>query len=396
MSISGTQTVLIFILVSVFTHPSLTIDQGKCDQTCQPGSFKVNITGNINCTSMCKPCLKDSITNDTDLTSCMKCQPKEVSNPARTKCQVYGISVYSLARPAGILTLICLSVMAFVLLMAFIVLVKNKNHQLVLMCGYHGLILFLIGCAIVLLSSVPLLAKPSVGGCSVFIGLFSIGLTIIFAVLISRSGFANSFYDENNEIVKRGCGQRPRLHLILLVVSIQLLFLIIGLSAMKPETMELATETWHIRYLECSNWASLVFWVAFAYNVVLSLVGNFLSCSSTDMDERCQELRHVLLSYLMFYVMALLHIILLFRVVNEQLAEGQAILCVLYALGFFLCYIAPKIYIIMYYTKEDGVTIQPERLLHDHEHQESHGTSLIHAKDGYKHHIVGMKVKSVA
>ena len=72
--------------------------------------------------------------------------------------------------------------------------------------------------------------------------------------------------------------------------------------------MELKTEVWNIYYLECSNWASVVFWIGFAYNILLSLGGNFLSCSSTQMDERCQELRHVLVSYLVFYVVALLQV----------------------------------------------------------------------------------------
>ena len=81
--------------------------------------------------------------------------------------------------------------------------------------------------------------------------------------------------------------------------------------------------------------------------------------------------------------------------VNEALAEGQAILCILYTLAFFYSFIVPKLKIILYYTKEDGITIKPDRLLKDHEHHENNATSIIHAKDGYKTHVVGMKIKSI-
>ena len=237
-----------------------------------------------------------------------------------------------------------------------------------------------------------------VSSCSAYIAMFNIGLTSIFAVLISRSAYVNSYYGDDDELVKGGCGNKPRATFMILVLIIQFLFLVVGLAVIAPETMEIETSIWNIYYFECSHWASIVFWITFAYNVVLSLFGNFLSCSSTKMDWNCQELKHVLISYLIFYAIAMLQIIVMFRVKNEALAEGQALLCVLYVLGFLVCFVAPKLYVIMCHTKEDGITIKPERLLHDHEHSENHhhhGTSLIHAKDGYKTHVVGMKIKSI-
>ena len=300
---------VVIALVVCVAIPSLEADNHKkCDQTCNKGTYIVKLTNNPNCTTSCAQCPEFTFTNTTNATRCMRCPQKQVSDPMRTKCQKYEISIYSFGRPAGIITLVSLAIFVFVLGMAFVVFAKNQKHELVIMCGYRTLCLFLFGCLCVVLSPVPLLAQPHVAACSAYIALFNMGLTIIFAVLISRSGYLNSFYGEDDETVRTSCGPKPRLVSIVIVVVVQLLLLLIGLTSDAPETMELKTGIWNIYYLESSNWASIIFWISFAYNVLLSLVGNFLSCSSTQMDERCQELKHVLVSYLMFYVVALLQV----------------------------------------------------------------------------------------
>ena len=300
---------VVISLVVCVAIPSLEADNHKkCDQTCNKGTYIVKLTNNPNCTTSCVQCPEFTFTNTTNATRCMRCPQKQVSDPMRTKCQKYAISIYSFGRPAGVITLVSLAVFVFILGMAFVVFAKNQKHELVIMCGYRTLCLFLFGCLCVVLSPVPLLAQPHVAACSAYIALFNMGLTIIFAVLISRSGYLNSFYGEDDETVRTSCGPKPRLVSIVIVVVGQPLLLLIGLTSDAPETMELKTGIWNIYYLECSNWASIIFWISFAYNVLLSLVGNFLSCSSTQMDERCQELKHVLVSYLMFYVVALLQV----------------------------------------------------------------------------------------
>ena len=302
----------VLVLVSGVVIPAVEgdhhEDSKKCDQACNPGTYVVQLTKNSNCSTTCIKCPEYTITNNTNATYCFSCPPKQVSDPTRTKCQPYEITVYSFARPAGIITLISLAVLVFILGMAFVIFAKNQKHELVVMCGFRSLCLFLFGCLCVLLSPVPLLSQPYVAACSAYIFLFNMGLTIIFAVLISRSAYLNGFYGDNDETVRHSCGPRPRVVFIVLLIAVQLLILLIGLTSDSPETMELKTGIWNIYYLECSNWASLIFWIALAYNVVLSLAGNFLSCSSTDMDERCQELKHVLVSYLVFYVIVLLQV----------------------------------------------------------------------------------------
>ena len=219
-----------FVVTALLVATAVTMAQNsqQCDQTCQPGTYVVKISNNPNCTTICNPCPEYTITNATNSTRCLKCPQKQVANPGRTKCHSYDLSVYSFARPVGIITLISLAILVFLIGMAFVVFFKNQKHELVLMCGFKSLLLFLVGCLCVVLSQVPLLAQPHVAACSAYIALFNMGLTIIFSVLISRSAYLNSFYGDDNETVRHGCGPSPRVVSIVLLVTVQLLILIIG------------------------------------------------------------------------------------------------------------------------------------------------------------------------
>lgn len=375
---------------------SVATQDVQCNKPCQPGSYQVQNPGDVNCTSFCVACKPDFISNITDAVKCIPCPTGETSNPSRTKCHEYDVITYALSRPGGVIIILLIVFCGILLVASIILFTKKRRHELVISSNYYGICSFLIGCLLVLVSSIPLLTKPLVTSCSVFIGLFSIGLTLMLAVLISRSAYFNNFFNEEGVVVKTGCGTNPRGNIIILVVLIQLVFLIVGLTGMKPETLEIKTSQWNILYLECSNWASIVFWIALAYNVLISLFGNFLSCSSTQMENNCDELKHIIMAHLVFYFCCMLHIIIIFRLVNQALAEGQAIICILYSLALYSTYIGPKVYVILFCTKADGTTIKPERLLH-HEHEDHHTpASIIHAKDGYKTHVVGVKIKSIA
>merc|ERR1719209_530856 len=117
------------------------------------------------------------------------------------------------------------------------------------------------------------------------------------------------------------------------------------------QTMHNETDKWDERFHECSTWASITFWAGFIFNVVVSVVGNSMSCSSTKMEDNGFELKHVLQCHLVFYMVAIIELCVFFRSNDEHLAGGQGVICILYALGFYAFYLAPKIYIILFRSK---------------------------------------------
>lgn len=385
------RTILLFVWLAHFVGVVVTAESGNnCDQVCSAGTYLSKEHATINCTFACVRCPPKSMTNSTDAIECMNCTKGYVSNPQRTLCSPYQKRSYNLARPMGIIYFILMVSVIVLILVAFVIFTKNREHELVLLSGYEGLCLFLFGCLVIVVSPIPLLMEPIQKVCCIYVVAFNVGLTLIFSVLVTRSSCVSSFYNEENEVVKSGLGSSPRIIVCTLILLVQIVILAVGFTVSPLETLVIETSQWNYGYWECSIWASYVFWIGFFYNILLSCVGNFMSCSSTKMDDICEELKYVILSYLLFYLLALIEVILFFRARNEALAEGQAIMCVLYALSFLVFYVKPKIHVILYRTQEDGKTIKGNLHVNDNE---AAVTSLIHAKGGYQHRVVAMKVR---
>lgn len=120
-----------------------------------------------------------------------------------------------------------------------------------------------------------------------------------------------------------------------------------------------------------------------------------MSCSSTKMGEVCEELKWLLITYLVFYTNALVEIILLYRVRNEKLAVGQAVMCLLFSMGFYFFFIWPKVWYILFRSKDGEIVAEHQPV--QQEDEEAGGlTTAISSADAFKHHgVVQMRVKDV-
>ena len=176
----------------------------------------------------------------------------------------------------------------------------------------------------------------------------------------------------------------------MILVLVQGIILIVANSMYPPPTYHSDTDVYYIKYAECSNWDSWGFWVAFSFNIALSIIGNFMSCSTTKMEEICEELKWLLITYLIFYMNGLVEIILIYRVKNQQLAVGQAVMCIIMALSFYFFYIWPKVWYVLFRSTDGKINQSLERVPQD----EDNLTTAIHSADAYKHHgVVQMRLK---
>jgi len=189
----------------------------------------------------------------------------------------------------------------------------------------------------------------------------------------------------------KGClGKYPRLVIILILLIIQGTILIVVNNIDPPRTLHSATDAWNVKYAECSVWASKEFWVAFSFNITLSIIGNFMSCSSTKMKDVCEELKWLLITYLIFYINGLAEIIIYYRVKNESLAVGQAVMCIVISMSFYFFFIWPKVWYILFRSR-DGKIRQPlEPVPQD---DDNNLTTSIHSADAYRQHgVVQMRL----
>ena len=364
-----------------------------CSELCKMGYQRVY--NNDKCCWVCEKCPESTVSNITNANVCVSCPEGHVAKPDQTECVRYKLERFHLFGGAGAFLIFLIVIGACLCLFGLGIISQNSDHELVKAIGYKMLVYYILGCLICFISPIPLLVGPTVTSCSVYIAIFNIGLTIPFSVLIARSALINSYYDQEGKTSRQGICSFPRAIAISVILLIQILILIVGIAVDPPLTMHNLTDAWNVRYFECSSWASYVFWISFGYNIALSIVGNFLSCNSTKMEENCEELKYILITYCIFYLLGLTEICIFYRAHDDELAGGQGYMCVLFGLGFFMCFIWPKIYIILFRSKEDHKTINREALMRDHEHDHDiHMTTAIHAATGFRGRgVVQMKIK---
>jgi len=363
-----------------------------CSDSC-PAGWERAFLDDAKCCWDCTKCPNGTASNITNADSCNTCPAGTVVKPKQDGCKAYKLLYFEWFGGVGALCIILMVITVCLILFALGVFSQNSAHELVINANYNSLCLFLLALLVLVFTPIPLLINtPTVSSCCAYIIMFNVAISVVIGILNSRSAAVNSLFDEETgELSKGSLGRFPRTLVVLLVVVIQVIITVVAYKLEELQTMHNHTDQWDHRYHECSSWASTTFWAGFTFNVVASVVGNSLSCSSVKMEENCYELKYVLISHLMFYMFGIVELVIFFRTNDQHLAGGQAINCVLFALAFYFAYIWPKIYAILFRSKGDKCIREPSV---DSDEDGALMTTAIHASAGFKNQgIVQMTVR---
>ena len=366
--------------------------ESVCSATCAPGSLRKFTTG--ECCWACDRCPNATASNVSNAKSCSACPEGTVVRPDQSGCKAYSLQYFEWFGGAGAVVIVLMIIGVALVLFGLGVFSQNSQHEVVINANYNSLCFFLLAILLLIFAPVPLLVKvPSGGSCSAYILMFNIAIAIVLGVLMSRSAAVNGLFDESGELAKGTLGRYPRTTIVVGVTVLQLIVLIIAFSMETVLTLHNLTDVWDERYHECSSWASSTFWAGFVVNIVVSVVGNSLSCSSIDMEANVYELKYVLLGHLMFYMWGLVELIVFFRCNDEHLAGGQAIVALLMAISFFFVYAWPKMFAILFQSK-GGKLIPQEEEEEDEEQGVITEATAVSSKAGFTGQgIVSVKIR---
>jgi len=338
---------------------SKVVPTSVCSAACAPGSVRKFKDG--QCCWNCEKCPNGTVSNVSNAKECHTCPEGEVVRPDQSGCKAYELNYFEWFGGVGAVIIVLMVIGFALVLFGLGVFSQNSQHEVVVNANYNSLCVFLFALVLLILSPVPLLVKtPSGGACSAYIFMFNMGVSVVLGVLMSRSAWLNGFFDENGELTKGTLGRYPRTACVVGVAVIQLLIMIISFSGESILTLHNLTDVWDQRYHECSSWASSTFWAGFTYNIIVSVVGNSMSCSSIKIEDNVYELKYILLGHLMWYLWGLVDLIIFHRSNDENLAGGQAMVALLMAITFFIVYPWPKMYAILFQSKGGKLIPQEE------------------------------------
>jgi hypothetical protein len=320
-----------------------------CSPQCPPSEYRNYEDSNDACCWACTTCPDGLVTNISNADTCISCGRGFTSLPNQTACVSYNLVFFHWFSAMGQFMIFMIVLGICLTLFSLGIVSQNSEHIVVKLGGYKLISWYLFGCAMMMMAPVAILVEPTITTCSSFIGVFNMAITIPLAVLISKSALiTETLFDSEGDLVKGTLGRRPRAIVCLIGIIIQLVIIIVGALLDPPIIRHTDSDRWDWKYAVCANSKSTPFWASFFYNVFLGVLCNVLSCNAKRINDNFGELRNVCVTTLWYFLCCVIHAILIFKLDNMALLEGQALVCIIYGLFFLIGFILPKVYIILF------------------------------------------------
>lgn len=378
---------------------SKAISISKCSPDCGKGWQRILPQSGPKCCWSCTRCPNQSASVDINSATCRKCDAMSVANPPQTSCVKFKTTSFRWFDPVGEFMIFLITAGLCATFFTLGIFSQNRDCSVVKSADYKMMTFVLFGLALCFFTPVPLLLEPSSATCISYVIMFNFGLTIPLAVLFIKSAAVrHRFFDENLELVNGSLGSMPHLVIVGIIIAIQAVILAIGINFTATSVVYYPTEQWDLKYAECSYVKNAVFWAAFGYNVVVSIVMNIASCNSVKMKEDFKEQKWICITTCTFYLVSYLFVTCIYSVYGANVVEAASVIIILFGFVFIFAYFVPKLRLILFHQKpkpEFGPDGQP--LISKEEPSQKaltpHMSGVEGLKKHEKHKILGMKVK---
>ena len=323
----------------------------KCSKDCMPGEEIIFPKKGPKCCWSCKRCPNSTVSNATN-SKCFKCKENQTPSPQQALCYEFKQAHMEVKNPVSEFTLFLFTVAFLFLLFILFIFNQNKDCEVMKMADNTTMQGLLFGVVVVLASSVVLMFKPTFPGCITYAALFNVGLTIILGALLTKTWlFRKIFYGHKEETT--ACCSRPGLFVVSFLVLIQAAVLGIGFYKENVVIIFEDTDKWDVKYIECSYFRGIVFWVSYGVNIIISVLINFFNCGVPNVEARFGEYNWLCVTSCCYYGMAFFYIISFWAFPLLQKIEVGVVLTVLHCFLFLLAYCYPKLHMVLFMNREE-------------------------------------------
>ena len=330
----------------------------KCSKDCLPGEEIIYPETGPKCCWTCERCPNGTVSNRTN-SECFKCKDHQTPNPQQSTCYNFKQLHMKVKNPVSEFTLFLLTIGLLFTLFTMFIFNQNKDCEVMQMADNATMQGILLGIIIVLTSSVVLMFKPAFPVCITYAALFNVGLTVILGALLTKTWvFRQLFYGSNEK--PTACCSKPGLFVVLFLVLIQVAILGIGFYKEKVVIVFDETGNWDVRYIECSYFRGMIFWVSYGYNIFLSVLINFFNCGVPNVEARFGEYNWLCVTCCSFYGIAFFYITSFWAFPLLQKIETGVVLTVLHCFLFLLAYFYPKLHMVLFMNRKDMEEIVKE------------------------------------
>lgn len=322
----------------------------KCSKDCVPSKEIVYPERGPKCCWACEKCPNATISNETN-SKCFKCNDHQTANRQQTACYDFKKLHLKAKNPVSEFTFFLLTICLLFTLFTMFIFNQNKDCEVMQMADNATMQALLLGIIIVLTSSVVLMFMPTFSVCITYAAMFNVGLTIIISSLLTKTWLFRCLFYGSNE-TSTACGSRPGLLFGFFLVLIQGAIIGGGVYLENWTVLYEETEQWNVRYVECSSFRGIIFWVSYGFNILLSVLLNFFNCGAPNVEARFGEYNWLCVTACSYYAISFTYIASLWAFPLLQKIEAATVLTVLHCVVFLLAYCYPKLHMVLFMNSE--------------------------------------------
>ncbi|XP_043944764.1 vomeronasal type-2 receptor 26-like [Protopterus annectens] len=319
-----------------------------CSESCSYGYRKVVQLGQPSCCYDCVQCSIGEITNETDLSECLKCPEDHWSNERQNKCIPKAIEFLSYEEPLGA-TLAGIAI-SLTIITAFIICVFTRYHDTpIVKANNHALsFLLLVALMFCFLSSLMFIGRPMRLTCMIRQPTFGIIFTLCASCVLSKTVIVVIAFNATmpGSKLRAWLGFPLPTGIICSTFLIQVIICIIWLCNSPPYRQQNMQSKRGVIIIECNEGSTLAFWCMLGYMGLLATVSFIVAFLARNLPGSFNEAKFITFSMVVF-VSVWLSFIPAFLSTQGKLMIAVEIFAILSSsLGLLICIFSPKCYII--------------------------------------------------